>query len=223
MALPKVHEDNASIVLLGNFNPAIFQPAWLAAKGLVRESEANAATIEVIHPDIAQYRLEWLHLSVQRERFTATTSDPSHRVSLRDLVIGIFGLLEQTPTTKLGLNRTMYVDMQDETSFHALGHLLAPKEPWRGIANDPGMKALIMQASRSDDARGRVHLHIEPSSKYRPHVVFFDVNSEYDAVPDSDEEPTAYFMRRISRDWERIVAEAAAMIEHLVDRVRGGK
>jgi hypothetical protein len=56
MSLPKVHEDLVSIVLVGNFNPAIFQPAWLAAKGLIRESEASAAVVEVIHPELAQYR-----------------------------------------------------------------------------------------------------------------------------------------------------------------------
>jgi hypothetical protein len=222
MTLPKIHEDSASIVLLGNFNPAIFQPAWLAAKGLVRESEAKHATIEVIHPDIAQYRLDWLHLSVQRERFAITTSDPSHRVSVRDLAIGIFGLLEQTPTRKLGLNRTLHVEMKDETSYHALGHLIAPKAPWTGILKQPGMKVLIMQGARNDDAPGRIHVHIEPSPKYSRYGVYFDVNSEYDEAPDRDEDPTAYFMRCISSDWERVLAEADATIEKLVDRVMEG-
>ena len=38
--LPKLEEDLASIVLVGSFNPVIFQPAWFAHQGLISESEA---------------------------------------------------------------------------------------------------------------------------------------------------------------------------------------
>jgi hypothetical protein len=69
MPLPKIHEDIASIVLVGSFNPAIFQPAWLAAKGLIRESESDAAVVELIHPEVAQYSAAWLHVLVTRERY----------------------------------------------------------------------------------------------------------------------------------------------------------
>ena len=220
MPLPKVHEDHASIVLLGNFNPAIFQPAWLAAKDLVRESEARSAVIEVIDPQIAQYRLDWMHLSVQRDRFAVTTSDPAHRVSLRDLVIGIFGLLEQTPTTRLGLNRTMHVDMKDSESFHALGHLLAPKAPWAGILDNPGMRSLLMEAPRSDGPRGKIYFTVEPSQTY-PRSAFFEVNHEYHVEPDSEQDPTAYFMKCISNDWDRVLDAAIRSIEKLVDQAIG--
>jgi hypothetical protein len=220
MPLPKVHEDHASIVLLGNFNPAIFQPAWLAAKGLVRASEAESAKVEIIHPEIAQYRLDWLHVSVQRDRFAVTTTDPARRVSLRDLAIGIFGLLEETPTTKLGLNRTMQVDMKNLESYHALGHLVAPKGPWDGILEKPGLRALVLEAPRTDGAPGRIHFRIEPSQKY-PHSAFFDVNSEYHTVPDED--PTPYFMKRIGGDWERVIKDALTGVETLVERAMGSK
>ena len=38
-----------SIVLLGNFNPKIFQSAWFASQNLIRKIEANEAKIEIIH------------------------------------------------------------------------------------------------------------------------------------------------------------------------------
>ena len=107
----KFHEETASIVLLGNFNPAIFHPEWLAAKQLIRSSEAAAAALDVVHAELAQFRMGWLRLTVTRDRFVAETSDPSHQAPLRDLVVGIFELLEHTPTTRLGLNRTVHVDL----------------------------------------------------------------------------------------------------------------
>jgi hypothetical protein len=219
MSLPKVHEDQAAIVLLGKFNPAIFQPAWLAAKGLIRESEAEAANIEVIHPEITQYWVDWFHLVVQRDRFTATTTDPGRRVSLRDLVIGIFGLLEQTPTTKLGLNRSLHVDLKDVSTFHALGDLLAPKAPWDGVLHKAGLRVLMHESSRFDSFPGKMHFKVEPSQKY-PHSAFFDVNSEYH-TPINGEDATAYFVTRIAEDWDQAIVDAGKGVEKLVDQVMG--
>jgi hypothetical protein len=36
MPVPKCESEGASIVLLGSFNPGIFQPAWFGAHGLIR-------------------------------------------------------------------------------------------------------------------------------------------------------------------------------------------
>ena len=220
MPLPKVHEDLASIVFVGNFNPAIFQPAWLAAKGLIRESEASEAVVELIHPEVAQYRAGWLHVSVTRERFSASTLDPACHAPLRDLVVGVFELLEQTPTSRLGLNRAMHVDLLDDATWHNLGHLVAPKEPWAGILEKPGMRAVVMEGMRADRAPGRVFFRLEPSQKYA-HSIFADVNSEYSPGEKAKAgELTSYFIGRVRSDWDRVMREAQAGIEKLVTVVK---
>jgi hypothetical protein len=48
--LPEI--QGISIVLLVDFNPKIFQPAWFAAQNLIRQQEADEATIHIkVHPD----------------------------------------------------------------------------------------------------------------------------------------------------------------------------
>src|SRR5438067_10758454 len=37
--------ENASIVMVGSFNPAIFQPLWLGTQDLIRRKEAEDAKI----------------------------------------------------------------------------------------------------------------------------------------------------------------------------------
>jgi hypothetical protein len=60
-----------SIVLIGNFNPTIFQPSWLARHGLITDGAAQSAAIAVIHPDITAFSIESLFtLQVERERLT---------------------------------------------------------------------------------------------------------------------------------------------------------
>lgn len=220
MSTTKTIEDLVSIVLVGNFNPAIFQPAWLAAKGLIRESEATAANIEIIHAEVAQFRAGWLHLVVTTNKFVASTSDPAHHLPLRDLVAGIFDLLDQTPTHRLGLNRSVHVDLGDDDAWHALGHMLAPKEPWMDILEQPGMRAVLMQGVRMDGGAGRTFFRVEPSQKY-PHAAFIDVNNEImPAQPERPNGNTAFFVGCINENWERVLKESSESIEKLVTRVR---
>ena len=41
---PTCELEGASVVLIGAFNPGIFQPAWLGANKLIRPEEVEAAT-----------------------------------------------------------------------------------------------------------------------------------------------------------------------------------
>jgi len=63
-----------SIVLIGDFNPRIFQPAWFGKEHLIRENEADTATIKIIHPDIVSFSTEWFELDITRDRFTISTN-----------------------------------------------------------------------------------------------------------------------------------------------------
>jgi hypothetical protein len=215
MTTLKVQEDVASIVLVGNFNPAIFQPHWLASKGLIRESEADAAVIEVVHPDVAQFHAGWLDVIVTRDKFVASTSDPSHQAPLRDLVVGVFELLEHTPTTRLGLNLGVHADLGDDVHWHALGHAIAPKQPWAGIVENPGMRALLVLGQSARGGPFRVMVRVEPSQKFA-HSVFVDVNHELAIASSREQDPTIYFVEHIRADWEETMGNALGMVERLV-------
>ncbi len=79
--------QGSSIVLLGDLNPKIFQPAWFAAEKLIRKPEAEAAEIEIIHPEVVIFNLEWLRLEVTRERFSASTTQEPYYEFIRDFQI----------------------------------------------------------------------------------------------------------------------------------------
>jgi hypothetical protein len=61
---PTLEVRGYSIVLLGSFNPAIFQPYWFASNGLLRPDEAKEATIQVIHNQATIFTAGWLTLKV---------------------------------------------------------------------------------------------------------------------------------------------------------------
>ena len=74
MAESKPKIEALSVVLLGSFNPQIFQPAWLAAEGLIRKEEGQDAKIQVIHPEISAFSLGWAAIDVTHERYAVETS-----------------------------------------------------------------------------------------------------------------------------------------------------
>ena len=47
-----------SVVALGSFNPAIFQPLWFSSNNLVRKEEAEGAEIKIIHHDVTMFSTE---------------------------------------------------------------------------------------------------------------------------------------------------------------------
>ena len=95
--------QSLSVVFLGDFNPKIFQPAWFAAQGLIRQQEAEEAKVDIIHPEVVSFSLEWLALQVTREQCALTTTQEPYYVVMRDLIVGTFNLLQHTPLHKLGI------------------------------------------------------------------------------------------------------------------------
>jgi len=126
-------KKNLSIVFLGDFNPTIFQPEWFAAEDLIRKRESEDAKIEIIHPEIVVIIFDWGRLEVTRDRFVLSTKQDPYYEILRDLVIGTFRLLRHTPIKMVGINTEMHFRMRSIKEWHDFGHLLAPKEIWKGI------------------------------------------------------------------------------------------
>lgn len=209
----KIEEEVASIVLLGSFNPAIFQPSWLAQKGLLRASEAESATIEVIHPEVASFRTEWLTVSVTRNKFLALTSAATHHAPLRDLVLGTFELLEHTPVTALGLNRALQYRLGSHEARDQLGDQLMPKSPWNGALDQPKLRTLTAEGRRDDGLAGKLNVRIEPAASYVDGV-FFEFNNDLRAS--RDDQALAELMAIVRSHHDRLMRDAATRAETLL-------
>ena len=178
-----------SIVLLGHFNPAIFQPAWLSIHGLVASADVEQPDIRLIHPEIANFSWHWADLSIEKARFSInTTVAPYIRVS--DFVAKLFGeVLPHTPIEAMGINRTVHFAVESEAQRNALGKLLAPQAPWgkwgEKLDADPpargGMISLVMQQTNpSGREAGYIRAKIEPSPRITENRgLFMEVNDHF--------------------------------------------
>ncbi len=176
--VPQLSKEGVTIVLRGNFNPSIFHPSWFLSYRLLRTQEAENAKIEIVHPEAAVFTSEWLKISVTRDRFNAGSSQESHYEAVRDLVVGVFSLLNHTPLTAVGINRDFHYRLESEDLVNSIGNRLAPKQDWEDLLSEPGMLSLAMRGNRTDNLDGYIHVKVEPSALEKPGV-FVAVNDHY--------------------------------------------
>lgn len=182
--------DTVSIVFVGDLNPRIFRPDWFVAQGLLPKEALDAAEIEIIHPELSKFSVEWLTVQVEKIRFVARTDDPPH-IRLSDLVARTFGeFLIHTPVHMIGINRAVHFPVKDMKTLDAIGKILAPQDAWgewgpmiEGTATKHGgMRSLTMEQTNLDDRQsGYIRAKVEPSSSLPPPMlgVYVDINDHY--------------------------------------------
>jgi len=219
MKTPEI--DAATIVMLGSFNPTIFQPRWLGAQHLIRAEEAENADIATIQTELADFKTEWFHLQVLQNRFQIVCLDPRQYGPLRDLVAGMFTILPHTPVTALGMNRTFHFEMSSVDLWHALGHLLAPKEFWNPILEAPGLRSMQIQGRRKEIDGGVVLIKVEPSVRI-PHGLFVEVNEEFKPLDKekSGSEGANWVPQRLAAHWDAILEFSESAASHLLGLVK---
>jgi hypothetical protein len=181
MPEPTLEINGASIVLVGSFNPAIFQPEWFARNGLLPQGEVDDAKLGLVHPQVSQFETERFAFQVTLDRFTIQSKPSATIGPLRDLIAGTFYILEHTPVTAMGLNRMMHFALGSEESWHNLGDKLAPKEPWREVLEHrPGLRQLDILSQEDPPNGPTVMVRVQPSLAIK-WGVYFETNEHFPA------------------------------------------
>lgn len=210
--------QGVSIVALGSFNPAIFQPLWFSGNNLIRQEEANDAKVEIIHKDVAVFSTEWFSLQVIGDRYALDTEDPTKYQPLRDLALGTFKILEHTPIRAFGFNSFQHFRMPSEDEWHAFGHHYAPDDSWRGIVTDPGMRSLVIQGKRENCQANQIQVKVEPSRKV-PLGIFIHVNEHYEVASDENSNPRdhiAFFLETLQSSWDGFLSYGNNVAQYLL-------
>jgi hypothetical protein len=188
---------SVSIVLIGQFNPAIFSPAWVEKIGLISKEAADAAEVSIIHPDIAAFAAGPYAFDIRRERFSVEVKNEP-LIEALDCALVIFGeYLPHITIKQFGINYSTHFSVETASRRFALGRRLAPLAPWGdfGQAMDglsgpltSGMIELAMIQIYDPVGTGERRVRIEPSAK--PDLleagVFMTIN-DHRALKNTDE------------------------------------
>jgi hypothetical protein len=209
--------EGVSVVLVGALNPAIFQPAWFAGEKLIRQEEADKADVKVISPQVSVFSIGWVNLEVTLDRFNANTTQIQHLDSVRDLIAGTFTLLRHTPIKHVGINPLAHFRSKSVDDWHKIGHRLAPKEPWAGLLEKPGMRRVSMLGQRTDDYKGDITATVEPSLvlSQTGFGVYFEVNDHYD-ISNGEGNDCDRMAAILKNCWEPSLERASRIMQQLI-------
>jgi len=175
------HAYIISVIFVGEFNPVIVQPFWLASKGLIKEEEAESANVEVIHNELVRYSLEWASIQITRNRFEIRSTQQAYFEPLKDLAASVFEVLRETPLRAVGINHIRHYTIS-EKQYRDLGDTLAPFKNWKGALEDPQLLKVEMLQKNSDGTSYRIR--IQPSDYLKaPFSFMINLNDHTPAVP----------------------------------------
>jgi len=205
--------SGGTIVLLGSFNPKIFQPEWFARQQLLPQAEADASDIKLIVQQVSHFETERFVVQVTEERFLASSKPSANSVPLRDLVQGTFFILEHTPVTAMGLNYQMHFAMESEKTWHQVGDKLAPKEGWNGVLEGrPGLLSMTILTQKEEPKGAQFRVKVEPSLQVQ-HGIYFETNEHY---PAPEEEGLKGLMDILGQRWEGAQTYASRVVNHIL-------
>ena len=175
--------NQLSLVFIGDFNPVIVQPFWLASKGLIRETEGEQATIDLIHGDLARFNIGWADFQVTRERFEIKTAQEPYFDAVKDLATGIFKVLTGTPIRSFGINHLRHYTLDSFEQYYGLGNTLAPLKNWSGLFEDPRLLSIEIVTDKKKEGAKRIRVQPSDFEKLKGKNSFMmNLNDHYQIV-----------------------------------------
>lgn len=209
--------EEFNIVMIGDFNPKIFQPSWFSSENLIRESESESANLEIVHSDFTSFSTDWFLMQVAREKFNAGVKSAAYKTHLADLVIGTFQKLNHTPIHQMGLNLNLSLRFKSLEDWNSFGHFLLPKAPWSGLLNKPGMRSVSVNGPRDDDLPGYIQMLIDPVLHSQSDVTI-RMNNHYERKDDDKAISAEFFVNIIENQYARVIEQSKSTIEELLKR-----
>lgn len=151
-------DRDASIVLVGEFDPMLLVPQWFVNhKLLPSEDIISNLAIEIVYKDLTRFTLPNITVEIQPDRLTLRSGIESLDFMIVDLAVGVLSLNKKLNVTAVGLNLREDYYFEDSRHWNNIGDILAPKDIWYEISPDSakaGLTNLSMQVRRPVGERG---------------------------------------------------------------------
>ena len=220
--------SSCSIVLLGQFNPAIFHPAWLESKGIEQEAPASDGDL-LTHRDVANFSVDTRSYLVRSDRFQIETRSAPW-VTILDITTKIFGEnLIHTPIAGFGVNRTVHFRLPSIASRIRFGRMLAPIEPWGQYGQEMdtedidltgGLQRLVMRRKSLLNGNSlETNVTIEPSVQITDNTgVYMHVNGHHMLADLPEGHGSEEAMTLLAERFDLATEEAETIIGTMIEK-----
>jgi len=146
---------------VGQLNPLILQPDWLLANRLIDREDRDSSLegkSQILTGDLVHFEYVRFLLEADRTQLIVQTVDRTETPAIiRDLVLGILGVLVHTPVNSVVIEHRARI-ATGSRSRTELFDAVAPSDRWACVVEAPSLGSLSM---RSKD--GLTNLALQPS------------------------------------------------------------
>lgn len=226
---------SSAIVVLGDFNPAIFSPDWLDRNALIGKADADEARERtsgqplLVSHQVSAFETKWFALQVVENQFSLTSKD-ALSPAFKDLAVGMFQLVPHTPVTAVGLNFLAHFKLGSKEEFHRVGDVLAPKTIWNDLYPEEaaGLADLTIRIQRNKrgeplKTKDERRISVQPSNKIR-FGVYITYNDHHDVTVSKDGEevdkvrPAERVATIIDNQWESSWRDAVRVFDGVLSK-----
>lgn len=224
---------SSSIVVVGNFNPAIVSPDWLERNHLIGVGDADTARegsqnrSMIVSNQVTSFETDWFALQVLNNRFALTSKSPLSP-AFKDLAVGIFQLVPHTPVSAVGLNFMGHFKLVGEDDYHRVGDALAPKDIWKRLYSNEsaGLADLTIRIQRWTrgeplKTKDEKRIAVQPSNKIQ-FGVYLSYNDHHDVSTVEDNlRPAERIAIVIDNQWEPSWRDAERVFDGVLSMALG--
>jgi len=220
---------NSVIVVVGDFNPAIFSPDWLERNKLIGEGDAIAAREgsqgrkPLVSHQATTFETDWFTLQVLENQFSLMSKGVL-TPAFKDLSIGIFQLLLHTPVKAVGLNFVGHFKLATQEEQHKIGDVFAPKGIWDTLypGEYSGLEQLTIRIQRGSRDSGsetndEKRITLQRSHNFK-HGICLSLNDHHDVTSgdDSNLTPAEIVAIIIDEQWEPTWKDSVRVFDQLL-------
>ena len=225
MSSIKPERKQYSIVLIGAFNPLMFQPEWFGRNDVIPPEEIALARDQnnvvkmIITPQLTQFRISQLSITVEQNRFQVI-AEKEPLLTIKDFIIKTFEKLGGMSISAYGFNYSAHYQFNNESDIHAFADKLTPKKYWssllgKDIEGDDrkGGLSLLQMHKVKEDNKGQISIALQRSI-YVTHGIFFNCNDHTNINP--DDSTAEIVMEKIEKDFDISFINMAKIQEDLI-------
>ena len=225
----EIVSEEASIVLVGNFNPKIFHPEWFIRKEIVEDWDYSQDEL-ISLPDMSQMELpNDRKITALLNQFSLRSSRASEFFSLKDVVMSTFTSLNETPILQMGMNYNSVIKIANQDKWRQFGSQLAPQQHWKQAASfvntlhkdkqkELGLWELAMNLPRPDDLEGFVRPKITVLQA-NANTLAFSVNNHVEIKDFS----ATTMIKILGEKWDNSLFLAKEIISNIMESQLGAK
>jgi len=221
----KPERKQYSIVLIGTFNPLLFQPEWFGKNEVISMDDLEFARNKdnilptIITPQLTLFRTSQLSIRIDENRFQVV-AEKEPLITIKDFVKKTFEKLGGLKIIAYGFNYNAHYQFNSISEIHAFADKLTPKQYWssflgKDVSGDDrksGLSSLQMFKAK-ENGEGQILIALQRSAPVK-NGIYLNCNDHTNI--NEDDSAAEIVMEKIEDSFEESFRYMAKIQEDLI-------